>query len=78
MKRFEWSNGLDTALYKNYLSYLYVYCSASSRRYTDFARAMITRDIFIPGPTRSGLSRSLTNRQNTQHVFNRYLARSNW
>ena len=35
------------------------YCGTSSRRYTDFARATITRGIFIPGayagPTRSGL-----------------------
>ena len=35
----------------------------------DFARATITRDIFIPGPTQCGLSRSLTNRQNTQHFY---------
>ena len=35
--------------------------------YTDFERATITRDIFIPGPTQPGLSRSSTNRQNTQH-----------
>ena len=27
-----------------------------SRRYTDFARATITQDIFIPGPIRPGLS----------------------
>ena len=37
------------------------YCSASSRCYTDFARATITQDIFIPGPTRPGLT------QNTHH-----------
>ena len=36
-------------------------------QYMDFARVTITRDIFIPGPTQCGLSRSLTNRQNTQH-----------
>ena len=40
------------------------YSSTSHRRYTDFARAMIPRDIFIPGayagPTRpTGLSHSL-------------------
>ena len=28
------------------------YCSTSSRCYTDFARATIIRDIFVPGPTR--------------------------
>ena len=38
-----------------------------SVQYMDFARVTITRDIFIPGPTKCGLSRSLTNRQNTQH-----------
>ena len=38
----------------------------SSRRYTDFARAAITRDIFITDPTQPGLSLSLINRQNTQ------------
>ena len=37
-----------------------------SVRYMDFARATITRDIFIPDPTQCGLRRSLTNRQNTQ------------
>ena len=35
------------------------HCRTSSRCYTDFARATMTRDIFIPGPTRPGLSRSL-------------------
>ena len=30
--------------------------STLSIRYTDFARATITRDIFFPGPTRCGLS----------------------
>ena len=33
------------------------------------ARATITRDIYIPGPMQCGLSRSLTNRQNTQHFY---------
>ena len=41
--------------------------SPTSVRYMDFARATITRDISIPGPMQCGLSRSLTNRQNTQH-----------
>ena len=40
------------------------YCSKSSRLYTDFARATLTRDIFNPGPTRPGLSQ---NWQNTDH-----------
>ena len=40
-----------------------------SSRYTDFTRATITRDIFIPGPTRPGLSRSSTNRQNTFNIL---------
>ena len=31
-------------------------------RYMDFARATITRDIFIPGPTQCGLSRSIKKR----------------
>ena len=35
------------------------YGRTSSRRYTDFERATITLDIFIPGPTQPGLSRSL-------------------
>ena len=35
---------------------------------TGFARATITRDIFIPGSKRPGLSRSLTNRQNTKSL----------
>ena len=37
------------------------YYSTSSRRYTDFARATITRVIFIPGPTRPGLSQNTHN-----------------
>ena len=37
------------------------YCSTSSRRYTDFARRTITRDIFNPGPTR--------NKQAKTHTF---------
>ena len=41
--------------------------SKSPVRFMDFARATITRDIFIPSPTQFGLSRSLTNRQNTLH-----------
>ena len=36
---------------------------------TDFTQATITRDIFIPGPTRPGLSRSSTNRQNTFNIL---------
>ena len=43
------------------------YIAYRSVRYMGFARATITRDIFIPSPTQCGLSRSLTNRQNTQH-----------
>ena len=43
------------------------YIAYRSVRNMDFARATITRDIFIPGPTQCGLSRSLTNRQNTEH-----------
>ena len=39
------------------------YCSTSSRRYTDFCRATITRGIFIQALTWPVLSR----RQNTQH-----------
>ena len=46
------------------------YRSASSRSYTDFARATINRDIIISGPMRPGLSRSFTNMQNTQHFTN--------
>ena len=38
-------------------------------RYVDFARVTITRDIFIPGPTLCGLSRSLTNRHTTFYKF---------
>ena len=38
--------------------------------YTDFGRATITRDIFVSGPMRLGLSRSLTNRQ-IQHFAER-------
>ena len=48
------------------------YCSTSSRRYTDFAGATITRGIFILGPTRSGLSK---NKQNTQFCRANYLGR---
>ena len=44
-----------------------VYRSLRYNGYMDFARATITRDIFFPGPTQCGLSRSLTNMQNTQH-----------
>ena len=54
------------------------YCSTSSRRYTDLARATITRDIFIPSPTRSGLSRSLTNRQNTHNFAERFSFAKHW
>ena len=43
------------------------YIAYRSVRYMDFAQATISRDIFIPCPTQCGLSRSLTNRQNTQH-----------
>ena len=43
------------------------YIAYRSVQYMDFARVTITRDIFIPGPTQCGLSRTLTNRQNTQH-----------
>ena len=43
------------------------YIAYRSVQYMDFARVTITRDIFITGPTQFGLSRSLTNRQNTQH-----------
>ena len=49
------------------------YCSTSSRRYTDFARATITRDIFIRALRGPGLGRSLTNRQNTHNFTNRYM-----
>ena len=42
--------------------------STSSRRDTDFARATLTRGIFIPGPTRPGLSQ---NRQNTHNFAER-------
>ena len=38
-----------------------------SVRFMDFARATITRDIFIPSPAQFGLSHRLTNRQNTLH-----------
>ena len=41
--------------------------SPISVRFMDFARATITRDVFIPSPTQFGLSHSLTNRQNTLH-----------
>ena len=41
------------------------YIAYRSVRHMDFARATITLDIFIPSPTQCGLSRSLTNRQNT-------------
>ena len=40
------------------------YCSTSSRRYTEFAQATIIRGIFIPGPSRPGLSQ---NRHNTHN-----------
>ena len=43
------------------------YIAYRSVRYMYFSRATITRDIFITSPTQCGLSRSLTNRQNTQH-----------
>ena len=43
------------------------YIAYRAVRYMDFARATITRDNFIPGPTQCGLSGSLTNRQNPQH-----------
>ena len=36
------------------------YIAYRSVRYMDFARATITRDIFIPGPKQCGLSRSKT------------------
>ena len=36
------------------------YCSTPFRRYTDFARATITRDIFNPGPTRNKQAKSHT------------------
>ena len=42
------------------------YIAYRSVRCMDCARATITRDIFIPGPTQCGLSRIL-NRRNTQH-----------
>ena len=44
------------------------YIAYRSVRYMGFARATITRDIFIPSPTQCGLSRSWTNRQNTQQL----------
>ena len=44
------------------------YIAYRSVRYMDFARATITRDIFISGPAQRGLRRNLTNRQNTQHI----------
>ena len=46
------------------------YCGTSSRRYMDFARAMIARDIFIPGPTRPGLSR-----KQAKHTFYNFAER---
>ena len=42
------------------------YIAYRSVRYMDFVRSTMTGDIFIPGPTQCGLSRSLTNGQNTQ------------
>ena len=45
------------------------YIAHRSVQYMDFARVTITRDIFIPGPTQCGLSRSLTNRQNTHQFY---------
>ena len=55
------------------------YIAYRSVRYMDFARTTINRDIFITGPTQCGLSRSLTNRQNTRHFtsFKRELALPN-
>ena len=41
------------------------YIAYRSMRYMDFARATITRDIFIPGPTQCGLSRSLKQAKHT-------------
>ena len=44
------------------------YIAYRSVRHMDFARATITRDIFFQSPTQCGINRSLTNRQNTQHL----------
>ena len=41
------------------------YIAYRSMRYMDFARATITRDIFIPGPTQCALSRSLKQAKHT-------------
>ena len=42
-----------------------------SVRYMDFARATITRDIFMPDPTQCGLSRSL-NKQAKHTTFYKF------
>ena len=41
------------------------YIAYRTMRYMDFARATINRDIFIPGPTQCGLSRSLKQAKHT-------------
>ena len=48
------------------------YIAYRSVRYTDFARATITRDIFKLGPTQCGLSRSLTNMQGKHTTFYKF------
>ena len=45
---------------------------AISVRYMNFARATITRDIFIPGPTQCGLSRSLNDKQAKHTTFYKF------
>ena len=44
------------------------YIAYRSLRYMDFARATITRDIFIPGLTQCGLSRSFKTGK-THNIF---------
>ena len=44
----------------------------------DFVRATITRDMFLPCPTRPGLSRGLTNMQNTHNFAERISFTEHW